>query len=191
MKHTPVQFFFDFSDPVSYLVARELAAIDHPAGRAVAWVPFERRPPPASLVTTDDPALAARWASCRQQSESRDILFAPARLVPWTRKSHELALYAETHGVGDAVRNRIFEAYLLEGRDIGRVDVLVEIGVAFGLDVTETKAVLDVDRFEQAVLEAREEALQAGVTDAPTIVAGGGSVRGFHNRTALGTFLGP
>ena len=117
------------------------------------------------------------------------ISFTPPDLVPWTRKAHELALFAQESGVGDVVRTRIFETYLLEGGDIGRVDVLVELGRQAGLDATETKAVLDVDRYEAAVVEARGSAEELGISDTPTLVVEERRLRGFHNRTTLGTFL--
>ena len=114
------------------------------------------------------------------------------RLVPWTRKAHELIAHATAHDASsaDAVRLAVAVAYALEGRDIGRVDVLVEIGIANGLDRTETKAVLDVDRYEADVARAAREAATAQVTRTPTIIVGSERFEGFHNRTALGTLLG-
>jgi predicted DsbA family dithiol-disulfide isomerase len=183
------RFFFDFIDPLSYLVGREFAEIETPHETEVTWVPFELRPPPMRLTSMDDPSLTERWSRARSEATRLGISLAPPDLVPWTRKAHELALFAHESGVGDVVRIRIFETYLLEGGDIGRVDVLVELGRQAGLDVTETKAVLDVDRYEAAVVEARGGAEELGVSDTPTLVVEERRLRGFHNRTTLGTFL--
>jgi len=183
------RFFFDFIDPLSYLVGREFAEIETPHETEVTWVPFELRPPPTRLTSMDDPSLTERWSRARSEATRLGISFTPPDLVPWTRKAHELALFAQESGVGDVVRTRIFETYLLEGGDIGRVDVLVELGRQAGLDATETKAVLDVDRYEAAVVEARGSAEELGVSDTPTLVVEERRLRGFHNRTTLGTFL--
>lgn len=183
------RFFFDFIDPLSYLVGRELAEIETPHETEVTWVPFELRPPPTRLTSMDDPSLTERWSRSRSEATRLGISFTPPDLVPWTRKAHELALFAQESGVGDVVRTRIFETYLLEGGDIGRVDVLVELGRQAGLDATETKAVLDVDRYEAAVVEARGSADELGISDTPTLVVEERRLRGFHNRTTLGTFL--
>lgn len=195
---------FDFIDPLSYLLARELAALGEDVLAGLAWHPFELRPPPTPLVTVDDASLADRWREAREKAPHLGVTFAPPELVPWTRKAHELVLHARgddvdgaarhvedaTRDVEDAVRRRIFEAYLLEGRDIGRVDVLVAVAVDLGFDRTETKAVLDVDTHQAAVASLRAEAADRGVTDTPTVVHGSRRLEGFHNRDALGTLLG-
>ena len=190
MPASPPRFFFDFVDPLSYLVARELAA--HPVDEArgsIAWTPFELRPPPAPLVDLSDVSLRDRWASGRAQAESQGIELRPPRLVPWSRKAHELALHAEARDVGAAVRARIFEAYFMDGTDIGRIDVLVGIAREEGLDLTEAKAVLDVDRFEAEILEARALGRSLAIGNVPALVSGDRRLEGFHNRTAIGTFL--
>jgi predicted DsbA family dithiol-disulfide isomerase len=151
--------------------------------------PFELRPPPEPLVEVTDPSLSDRWSEARRLGDESGVSFAPPRLVPWSRKAHELHLLAREHGVAHEVRLAVYEAYLLEGRDIGRVDVLVELATAAGLDRTETKAVLDVDRLEADVAEIRKRALEAGVTGPPELVVGPARLRGFHNGPTLRTFL--
>ena len=192
MTDAPILFYYDFIDPLSYLMALEL---EHAAGQqaeAVRWMPLELRPPPMPLVAVTDESLADRWAQAHGIGRDVGVGFQPGRLVPWTRKAHELIVHAEAiEGVDvRALRNAVFEAALLEGRDIGRVDVLVELARGVGLNPTETKAVLDVDRHEADVAASRGRAADAGVTVVPTIVRGGRRLEGFHNRTALGTFLG-
>lgn len=184
------QFFFDFTDPLSYLTARELVGLEGGMPSRVAWVGLELRPPPTPLTAVSDPSLAERWALAHAEAKGSGIDLRPPELVPWSRKGHELSLFAESQGKADVIRMRIFESYLLEGEDIGRIDVLVEIGRKAGLDATETKAVLDVDRFQEAVLAARADAFASGVSSTPTIIASERRLEGFHNRTTLGTFLG-
>lgn len=185
--------FYDFVDPLSFLLLRELDSVSDAAGGAesvVAMHPFELRPPPAPLVTVDDDSLASRWKEALRLAGEREIVFAPPPLVPWTRKAHELVLFAAEKGQAEAMRRRVFEAHLLRGEDIGRVDVLVGLGVDLGLDRIETKAVLDVDRHQAEVVSLRDQAAASGVTSPPTLVFGEERVEGFHNRDRLGTLLG-
>lgn len=186
MSGSRVQFFYDFVDPLSYLTGRQLRAVPGLTDEDVSWHPLELRPPPTPLVSVDDESLAPRWKEARRLLRE----LAPPELVPWTRKAHELVLYAAEHDLADAVRDRLFEAYLLEGSDIGRVDVLVELGATLGLDRTETKAVLDVDRHEADVAALRADALSAGIRQTPTLVIGEERLEGFHNRDRIGTLLG-
>ena len=114
----------------------------------------------------------------------------PHRLVPWSRKAHELVLHAAEVDRQDEVRRGLFELAFREGRDLGRVDVLVSFAGGLGLDLTHAKAVLDVDRHAGRVAEGRSLAAEWGVDAPPALVVGSRVLRGFHNRDALGTFLG-
>jgi len=181
------RLYFDLVDPLSYLVERELGSLE--TGALVERVPFELRPPPRPLVLIDDDTLAERWAAARSLAARAGLALSPPRLVPWSRKAHELVALAAAHGVADLVRRAAFDAYMLGGQDIGRVDVLVEIAREAGLDRTEAKAVLDVDRHEEDVLAARRRATADRVEDAPVLVGRSGRLEGFHNREALRTFL--
>lgn len=193
MSESRPTFFYDFIDPLSYLLAHELVAVaggDAAADGRITWHPFELRPPPTPLVAVDDESLASRWSEAHRLAEEQGIVLDPPTLVPWTRKAHEFVLLAGEHDVAAAARRRVFEAYHLEGADIGRVDVLVSIALSMGLDRTETKAVLDVDRHQADVAALRDAALSAGVTTTPTLFVDGQRLEGFHNRDRIGTLLG-
>jgi len=189
MTQTRPTFYYDFIDPLSYLMAGEFALLKDRGIDVVEWMPFELRPPPTPLTSQEDPDLAPRWGSAGTEHEQRRA-FSPPQLVPWTRKAHELVLHAAESDRDTPVRELIFEAYLFEGRDIGRVDVLVDLARVAGLDTTETKAVLDVDRFEAQVAAQRREASEVGITTTPTLRAGDRMLQGFHNASGIRTFLG-
>ncbi len=182
-------FYFDFIDPLSYVAGLELDSVIGPTDERVEWIGFEIRPPPTPLTEIDDPALASRWEVGRAVAGQLGLSLSPPRLVPWSRKAHELHLHAASHDLGPSVRAAVFDAYFVAGQDIGRIDVLVEVGSSAGLDVTETKAVLDVDRFEANVRAARDAAASAAVADAPVLLLGATRLEGFHKRSTLGTFL--
>ncbi len=190
MKPPRLDFWFDFVDPLSWLLALELEPLERADEIVVRWLPLELRPPPTPLTAIDDPELADRWARARAIRGAGTPPFAPPRLVPWTRKAHELVLHAEEQDRASQVRMRLFSAYLLEGRDIGRVDVLVDIASVEGLDPTNVKAVLDVDRHQAAVAACLDAAAAARVHVPPTLVLDDRRVEGFHNGAAVRTFVG-
>ena len=197
MVRNPIDIWFDFIDPASVLLLLDIeAAVEEGAEwtreAEIRWRPFELRPPPTPLIGIDDSEIAPLWAAARPLASAAGVQLAPPILVPWTRKAHELVTHAVASdpSVANRVRIAIAQAYALEGRDIGRVDVLVEIAIEHGLDRTETKAVLDVDRYEADVAAAIHRAEEAEITITPTLVTGAQRIQGFHNRTALGTLLG-
>jgi predicted DsbA family dithiol-disulfide isomerase len=73
---------------------------------------------------------------------------------------------------------------------MGRIDELLRVAVAAGLDRTETKAALDVGAHEEALVEARRVAAALGVADVPALLVRGKLVQGFHNLTDLSTLVG-
>jgi predicted DsbA family dithiol-disulfide isomerase len=182
--------YYDFIDPLSWLLARECAGLDEVVEAGLRSAPLELRPPPTPLTTLEDPDLAKRWRTARVMGTALGLDFRPPPLVPWTRKAHELVLHAATEQLDLPVRERLFEVYLLDGLDVGRVDVLVDVAGAAGLDRTEAKAVLDVDRYREDVVALRRQALEAGIRTVPTLLFEGRTLEGFHNRAAIRTFLG-
>lgn len=134
---------------------------------------FELYPAPAPLASPEEPA---GWpAALRPLAEEAGVELRVPPYRPHTRKAHEAARFAEEQQLGRAMRRGIFAAYFGEGRDIGRVDVLVAIGEAIGLDRSALKVVLDVDRFTEAVGHEDAQARAAGVRGTPTLVVGSGS----------------
>jgi predicted DsbA family dithiol-disulfide isomerase len=184
------KLFFDFVDPLSFLLEREVNRIEGATGIRVERIGIEINPPPHPLGMSDDPLWAPRWAEAARIAASSGWTGAPARVVPWTRKAHELVRHAGESGHADAVRGAIFRAFIEEGRDIGRVDVLVDLAGAIGLDPSTAKAVLDVDRHGQEVTADRAEAIRSGIRFVPTLVTGDRRLEGFRNRARLSTFLG-
>ena len=182
-------FFFDYLDPLSYLVDLELRALEPAERSGVTRVPLELRPPPFPLLDPEGEEWRRRWGEATAAAVERGVHLVPPALVPWTRKAHELVLHAETKGVEESAHRAVFDAVFVGGLDVGRVDVLVSIAEDLGLDATETKAVLDVDRHTASVAEARRLAATSGITAPPALARGGRTLRGFHNRDDLRTFL--
>lgn len=165
-------FFFDYVDARSWVVELWLAELSPFDGITVDRRPYELRPPPEAVIGPSDPewATSRSWALPTLEGMGRTL--ADPSLVPWTRKAHELALHATREGCYEQVHAALFERFHEGGADIGRIDVLVSIAASAGLDTSESKAVLDVDRYSDEVFEARREAEELGVRGAPTIIAG-------------------
>jgi predicted DsbA family dithiol-disulfide isomerase len=89
--------------------------------------------------------------------------------IPWTRKAHELAIHAANSGAGQRIADSLFRAHFDENRDVGRVDVLTQIAHESGLDLTEARAVLDVDKYAEEMTSRATAALRVGVDRVPTV----------------------
>jgi predicted DsbA family dithiol-disulfide isomerase len=171
MAAVPVVVFSDFTCPFCHVTEAALRRLENEGLAALRYAAFELYPAPAPLGTpsADDVAAARPLAY-----ELGIALRAPA-LMPRTRKAHEAAKLAEQKGWGRAMRQVLFAAYFGEGRDLGRIDVLVELAAGLGLDATETRVVLDVDTFSGAVDADRALAARIGITAVPALVVGAGA----------------
>jgi len=190
MEPSVLLYFFDYTDPVSYLLDRELAAVAaSPAHRRPRRVPLEICAPPAPLLDPHGPGWRQRWDLAMEIAQSVGAHLVEPSLLPWTRKAHELVLHAQGKGLGDQAHRAVFEAVFGRGEDVGRVDVLVALASGLGLDPVETKVVLDVDRHTDEVAAGLATAGRAGIAEPPALVSEHATLQGFHNRDALFTFL--
>jgi predicted DsbA family dithiol-disulfide isomerase len=192
MSDTPShRFFFDYVDPISYLVELELREAEKRLGARVERVPFELRAPPAPMLDPDDPGWRARWDEARTRADRIGIELALPPLVPWTHKAHELVLHAAEHEMGPQAHELLFDQVVRHGADVGRIDVLVRLAGELGLDETEAKAVLDVDRHAEAVVRARRVGMGLGIVAPPSLTRGEATLEGFRYAPEIVKFFGP
>ena len=185
----PVRFYLDYIDPGSFLMDRTLGLLEEAGVVAVERIPWEVRRPPEPMLEADDPAWTAYWEEMAGRAGAAGLELVRPRLVPWTRKAHELGLLARAKGCFDNVHRDLMDRFHLEGRDVGRVDVLVARAGDHGLDRSEAKAVLDVDRHAEALDRIRVEAMEAGIRGVPTLGHGDRYLEGVHDLNAVQEFL--
>jgi predicted DsbA family dithiol-disulfide isomerase len=137
---------------------------------------FELRPAPAPLPAVDEPYMVDGWTRIVEPlARSLGIEPGPLPTVRTrTRKAHEAAAFARVHGAGDAMAAALYAAYFGQDRDIGRIDVLVDIGHGVGLDRSALKVALDIDQYTDAVAADQEEARRRGLQGVPAVVRADG-----------------
>ena len=167
MAPVPATVFTDFTCPFSYVTEAALARVEDEGGIALSFRAFELYPAPARL-----PLGGPEVEAVRPLADALGLELRRPPLAARSRKAHELARFGEGKGVGRPLRAAIFAAYFGAGRDIGRIDVLVEIAAALGLDATETRVVLDVDTFAADVARDGAEARRLGIAGTPAILLG-------------------
>lgn len=93
--------------------------------------------------------------------------------------AHQFLHLARAHGVQSAAYERLFRAYFEQGRHVGRVDDLTELGTEIGLDATEVRDALTDQRYLSAVRADQASAVEIGVRGVPFyLVDGRHGVRG-------------
>lgn len=101
-----------------------------------------------------------------------DFAFDLIERSPNTLDAHRVIRWAGGQGedVQDRVVEALFRAFFLEGRDIGRHEVLSEVADGNGLDGTLVAELLAEGRDVDAVRQEIEAAQRMGVTGVPTFI---------------------
>ena len=108
--------------------------------------------------------------------------------LPYNRRSHtynsrlaqELAKWADSKPGFEKIHDALYQAYFVDGRNLGDKDVLLDVAQSVGLPFEEARSVLDKGTFKDAVDADWQKARRYGVTGVPTFVAGGSKVVGAH-----------
>jgi predicted DsbA family dithiol-disulfide isomerase len=95
-----------------------------------------------------------------------------------SRLAQELGAWATTQVDGEGIHEALFQAYFVEGKNIGNIDILVDVAEAAGLSRSEAHRILISRAFKDTVDADWQRAMRLGVTGVPTFVAQGRGVVG-------------
>ncbi len=151
----------------------------------VKWVHFPLHPDTPSQGRTLEDLFAGRGmdvaamqAQMRERMESEGLDYGQRTHTYNSRLAQELGAWADTQPGGEAIHDALYRAYFVDARNIGDIDVLLEVAADVGLDVDEARRVLEERRFKDAVDAHWQKSASYGVTGVPTFVAGGYGVVG-------------
>ncbi len=92
---------------------------------------------------------------------------------PNTFDAHRFSLFAKTKGLQNKAEEKLFYAYFTEGRNIGGIEVLVQLGKEIGLNGDEVKEALSSKQFTNEVKDDIAEAQRIGVSGVPFFLING------------------
>jgi predicted DsbA family dithiol-disulfide isomerase len=102
--------------------------------------------------------------------EGIEFNFNSIERTPNTIHSHRLVRHAAEHGFQTPVISAIFDAYFLEGKDIGEPEILADIAEIAGLDRDRTIRFLESDTDTETILAEDELARRLGVNGVPCFI---------------------
>ncbi len=112
------------------------------------------------------------YGAIGEVGQSVEINFAFDRIdrTPNSVDSHRMIRFAERHGDADRTVERLFVEFFVNGRDIGKLDVLLEVGEDLGLDRDELRAYLESSKDVKLIHQENNRAHQLGVNGVPSFV---------------------
>lgn len=102
-----------------------------------------------------------------------NINFEGIARTPNTLDAHRLIHWAGIERKQNEAVNALFDAYFVEGRDIGDAEVLGDIADMIGMDASVIRKLLESDADREDISRRDSEARSMGVTSVPTFIVAG------------------
>jgi 2-hydroxychromene-2-carboxylate isomerase len=180
MVAAPLEFYFDFSSPYSYLAAEKIDTLAGRFGRPVNWHPlllgviFQRlgtlplvQQPGQGSYAPHDMARSARFLGLPFSMPSRFPLptQTAARTFYW--------LDGRNRQLARQFAHTVFRAYYVDDCDISVPEAVIKMAVACGADHAELTAALVMPELKERLKQETEVAIAQGVFGAPWVVVDG------------------
>ena len=102
-----------------------------------------------------------------------DINFEGIARTPNTLDAHRLIHWAGIEGRQTAAVAALFDAYFVQGRDIGDAEVLADVADSIGLDASLVLRLLDSDADRDDIRAHDAHSREMGVNSVPTFIVAG------------------
>lgn len=127
----------------------------------------------ADMFGVGDDEIAAKNARMQGMMQAEGLPFKDRSHTFNSRLAQEVGKWAETQDGGNAIHDKFFEAYFVDQRNIGDVEVILDIVKSAGLNVDEAAKVIEDRTFKDAIDADWAKSHQYGVTGVPTFVSAG------------------
>jgi predicted DsbA family dithiol-disulfide isomerase len=182
-----VEIWSDIACPWCYIGKRRfeaaLAEFEHRDDVHVTWRSFELDPEaPRERVGDRAERLAQKYGMTIEQARAAEQQLTAAAAGDGlgfrfdiarsgtTFDAHRVVHLAETHGLQDAMKERLLRAYFTEGELMADRDTLVRLSVEVGLDERDVRELLDSDLYADEVRDDEQTATELGISAVPTFV---------------------
>ena len=177
----PVDFYFDFSSPYSFLASEQIEQLAARHGRTVVFqpvllgvvfkasgsAPLTEQYGPKAQYSVHDFERSARFAGVRYRHPSKFPIGAvgASRAVLWLQQHQPDQANPFVHAV--------FRAFFQDDRDISDAAVVAEVAQSIGIDGGRLMDGAQEPAIKDALRQRVENAVALGVFGAPTIVVDG------------------
>lgn len=206
----PVSAFLygHYACPHTYIAQGRLDLLASEAPVTVTWRPLPPAEPAAAdaavgadvatgvdvgwqVATEPGVPLAETIQGLRRDAAALGLTLSLPATPPDPRSALQAAEFARDCGPAEFARlhRALFRAVFVDGRDIERRDVIVDLAVDVGLDAEGLGAALEDGRYEQMLREVEAEAARYQIDATPTILLGRFKLVGAAPLDVLGSTL--
>lgn len=170
-----VGIIIDFVCPYCYVATELMWKVFGEEKKEIEWLPFELTPAPnpQGNVTPMRKMSFEKNISPWAKELELEMNFPSVSPIPRTALAFEGIKFAEKFSLSSQFVRKVFEAYWIESRDIGDVEVLSEIGEYCGLNKEELKNSLTQGEFREVHKKQNEEVSEWDFEVVPTFYIDG------------------
>jgi predicted DsbA family dithiol-disulfide isomerase len=168
------------------LCTPRIARLEHSLNIDVQWVYFPLHPDtPAEGLLLKDLFAGRNFDFEAAQAHLKTLLDAEGLEFNARTHTYNSRLAQELAKAFDSLRDALYRAYFKDSRNIGNVEVLVDIASANGIPPDDARHVL-MDRTQRRAVDADWALARSyGITGVPSFVAGGRKVVGAQPYSTL------
>ena len=169
--------------PFCTIGARRIEKLQEEMDFEIEWLPFELHPEVSKDgMSYEDYFQGAGTELVNNVTDyGKDVdINITTRSLYNSRDSLKVNEYAKREGVFEAFHKAIFKAYLEDDKNIGDLDILLDIAESSGLDRDKTKAFIESPEAEDIVDYHKNEALRLGINSVPSFIIGKNLIRGAY-----------
>ena len=110
----------------------------------IIWRAFELRPDPVPTLDPGGEYIRNAWSNhVLPMARELGVEMHVPPVQPRTRLAHEAFAFARQQGRDREMADALFKAFFRDGRDIGQVEVLCDIGLGVGVDPVGLRGALE------------------------------------------------
>ena len=175
-----------------------LASTQQDVRPVVHWHPFELNPDLPREGVVRRAYMEAKFGGPARIAEAQarlravgtplgiEFRFDAIARQPNTRDAHRLVLWAQAHADAGPLMERLFQAFFVEGRDVGQRAELAALAREAGFDAGAAAAMLESDALAEQVAATQRRTRELGVTGVPFFIFNERvAVSGAHEPPAL------
>lgn len=173
-----VEIFSDYTWPWCYFITGRIERLQEEYEISARWTAYPLRPdtPEDGLPLEQlfpDKDIDKINVRLKLAAGQAGLPFGCRKMTFNSRVAHELNKWADTQGCGAAFRKAVFCAYLVDGKNIGKVPVLMELVSSIGLSCQEADRILETHAFKDAVDSDWARSLQVDPEYIPSLMLNG------------------
>ena len=172
-----IEIFSDYIWPWCYFITGSIERIQKEFDIDIQWTAFPLHPDTPEEGKTLEELFKGRdfdidqaMANLKQVANGLGLPFGDRKMTYNSRLAQELGKWAESKDKGHEFHNAAFRAYFVDGRNIAKADVLVEVAESVDLSGEDALKVMQKRTYREAVDLDWKRSRELRVTAVPTFL---------------------